>query len=770
MASSSAAALSTATSSFSKRSPVTSVDGSYALLDKIGKGSFGNVYKGTKIATGEVVAIKVLDLDTDEDEISDVRTEIALLSTCDSPNVTRYHGSILNGSKLWIIMDYAGGGSVRGLLKPGPIEERHIAVLAREVLSALVYLHRSVGIIHRDIKAANILLSDTGQVKLCDFGVAGQITMTSARRHSFVGTPYWIAPEIIKRSHYDFKADIWSLGITIIEMATGNPPFADQEPRRALFLIPRSRPPKLEGHFSASIQEFIASCLKEEPEDRPTAENLLKFKFIRDARKGTDSLRELLIRYNTWRAENNDSDDDISFDSSIQSDSDDNIDADDNWIFDTASGTLQRKTPTNPSETSIKKKDIDEDAQHTVKAMPSLGLLSERQANTAIVDDNTVSSSLLSLYNGIGTKDGTSIEQPPRPSIADGGSGSTRPIHPNKTFLAPPSHNQNGAYPGGVIPSPGLRLLVAQSEFDLAESLSPVFPLSPTPLAPPPSTIPFRLGQPNSVQHSRNSSASGSTLSSPLFSGTPRTSHSREVSMDSDTGNSASVPSRPLPPLPISQGNQIHGHRPIGGGGSNLQSSAPRLLHGTRRPSISSPLSLPSQTHTDPDSTSLVSHALPHANALWTQHQLLPPSLQNPSQLLRNPGHAACSGVSLPLYSSQSSKNDLPLKSINAQSAPNLPIRVTPSSRVEPLRPYSPLVSLVSTSRPASPQSQLASSALPDFTAPEHPFPFFAVRPILFDSNILTDPVAIVQPSMKQRAKETLRLIESFEKVFALLP
>ncbi|KAJ1342079.1 hypothetical protein BSLG_003396 [Batrachochytrium salamandrivorans] len=673
----SAAALSTATSSFSKRSPVTSVDGSYALLDKIGKGSFGNVYK----ATGEVVAIKVLDLDTDEDEISDVRTEIALLSTCDSPNVTRYHGSILNGSKLWIIMDYAGGGSVRGLLKPGPIEERHIAVLAREVLSALVYLHRSVGIIHRDIKAANILLSDTGQVKLCDFGVAGQITMTSARRHSFVGTPYWIAPEIIKRSHYDFKADIWSLGITIIEMATGNPPFADQEPRRALNRL----------------------------------------------------AEELLIRYNTWRAENNDSDDDISFDSSIQSDSDDNIDADDNWIFDTASGTLQRKTPTNPSETSIKKKDIDEDAQHTVKAMPSLGLLSERQANTAIVDDNTVSSSLLSLYNGIGTKDGTSIEQPPRPSIADGGSGSTRPIHPNKTFLAPPSHNQNGAYPGGVIPSPGLRLLVAQSEFDLAESLSPVFPLSPTPLAPPPSTILFRL--------------------------------------------------------------------------------APRLLHGTRRPSISSPLSLPSQTHTDPDSTSLVSHALPHANALWTQHQLLPPSLQNPSQLLRNPGHAACSGVSLPLYSSQSSKNDLPLKSINAQSAPNLvtpstlnpassitessldtpqysqqnamlqhssspspirlhqkPIRVTPSSRVEPLRPYSPLVSLVSTSRPASPQSQLASSALPDFTAPEHPFPFFAVRPILFDSNILTDPVAIVQPSMKQRAKETLRLIESFEKVFALLP
>nr|KAJ3418416.1 Serine/threonine-protein kinase 24 [Polyrhizophydium stewartii] len=287
-----------------------SVDGAYALLERIGKGSFGNVFKGVKLATGETVAIKVLDLDTDEDEISDVRKEIALLSKCDSPLITRYHGSILNDTKLWIIMDHAGGGSVRRILKSGPLEERYISVIAREVTQALVYLHKTAGIIHRDIKAANILLTSEGHVQLCDFGVAGQITMTSARRNSFVGTPYWMAPEIIKRSQYDVRADIWSLGITIIEMATGNPPFADQDPRRALFLIPRSRPPKLEGRFSPAIQEFIAHTLKEEPED---VQELLKYKFVKEAPRGTAILTDLLARHERWRAENGDPDDEVAF-------------------------------------------------------------------------------------------------------------------------------------------------------------------------------------------------------------------------------------------------------------------------------------------------------------------------------------------------------------------------------------------------------------------------------------------------------------------------
>ncbi|KAI8912935.1 kinase-like domain-containing protein [Powellomyces hirtus] len=273
----------------------------FLKLERIGKGSFGEVYKGLNRQTNEIVAIKVLDLDTDDDEITDVQKEITMLSHCDSEYITRYHGSYLNDTKLWVIMDYAAGGSMRSILKSGPIDEKYIAIIAREVLHALVYLHKYAAIIHRDIKAANILLTDDGKVKLCDFGVAGQITMSVLRRNSFVGTPYWMAPEIIRRAQYDYKADIWSLGITIIELATGNPPFADQDPRKAIFLIPRTRPARLEGKFSAALREFLALCLKEEPEERPSADELLRTKFIRGSSRGTASLQELLARHEEWK-------------------------------------------------------------------------------------------------------------------------------------------------------------------------------------------------------------------------------------------------------------------------------------------------------------------------------------------------------------------------------------------------------------------------------------------------------------------------------------
>ncbi|KAJ3049343.1 Serine/threonine-protein kinase 25 [Rhizophlyctis rosea] len=314
-------------------SSADSPDNHFVKLERIGKGSFGEVYKGIDKRTNQVIAIKVLDLDTDDDEITDVRKEITLLMHCDSEHVTRYHGSFLNGTKLWIIMDYAAGGSMRNILSSGPIEERHIAIIAREVLLALVYLHKSAEIIHRDIKAANILLTHDCKVKLCDFGVAGQITKTCLRRHSFVGTPYWMAPEIIKRNQYDYKADIWSLGITIIELATGNPPFADQDRRRALFLIPRTRPARLEGNFSGMLKEFIALCLKEEPEERPTAEDLLKSRFILRAAKGTSSLQDLLDRHEQWKRDNPDVGGEI--DPLSVADEDEELQTFDEWDFDT---------------------------------------------------------------------------------------------------------------------------------------------------------------------------------------------------------------------------------------------------------------------------------------------------------------------------------------------------------------------------------------------------------------------------------------------------
>ncbi|XP_017282572.1 mitogen-activated protein kinase kinase kinase kinase 2 isoform X2 [Kryptolebias marmoratus] len=258
----------------------------YELIHRIGCGTYGDVFKARNIKTSELAAIKIVRLDPGDD-ITSIQQEITMMKECKHKNIVAYFGSYHRNTKLWICMEYCGGGSLQDMYQvTGPLKEKQIAFVCRETLQGLYHLHEN-GKMHRDIKGANILLTDRGDVKLADFGVAAEISASVAKRKSFIGTPYWMAPEVAaveKKGGYNHLCDIWAVGITAIELAELQPPMFDLHPMRALMLMSKSsfQPPKLKDKtkWSAGFQSFVKMALIKSPRKRPSAETLLQHPFV----------------------------------------------------------------------------------------------------------------------------------------------------------------------------------------------------------------------------------------------------------------------------------------------------------------------------------------------------------------------------------------------------------------------------------------------------------------------------------------------------------
>ncbi|KAL1245571.1 Serine/threonine-protein kinase [Trichinella spiralis] len=322
----------------------------FDILCKLGEGSYGSVYKAIHKSTGQCLAVKQVPVDTDLQEII---KEISIMQQCDSPYVVKYYGSYFKNSDLWIVMEYCGCGSVSDImrLRKQTLNENEIAVILRDVLTE-------------------------GHAKLADFGVAGQLTDTMAKRNTVIGTPFWMAPEVIQEIGYDCKADIWSLGITALEMAEGKPPYADIHPMRAIFMIPTKPPPSFRNpdEWSAEFIDFVSVCLVKNPDDRPSADDLLQHVFICNA-KSSSVLIEAVQESLHLQAEN-------ANQKALKLDQ----------LYDSDSGTLvSTKSGTVSSVIDVS------------TLVPSVNGLHLNESTAALPNDSPVTNTLLIINDGNGT-------------------------------------------------------------------------------------------------------------------------------------------------------------------------------------------------------------------------------------------------------------------------------------------------------------------------------------------------------------------------------
>lgn len=297
---------------------VTSAD-ELEVCEEVGRGAFGVVYRGHVRASGLEVAIKQIDLENDPTDLLDILREIQIISECRLPQITSFYGCFVKNYQLWVVMEFADGGSIFDILRPGPMKnEKTIAIILKEVLVALEYLHDQ-GKIHRDLKSQNILLTRLGNVKLTDFGVSAQLSSNFSRRNTTVGTPYWMAPEVILNSNggHSFKADLWSLGCCAYELVTGKPPLQrDYPPMRALRHISTcSSDDKFaeligldELDISADLCDFLRHCFVVDPTKRYSAPKLSKHRFITSNTVSSEDqailIRKAITNKQLWDQEN----------------------------------------------------------------------------------------------------------------------------------------------------------------------------------------------------------------------------------------------------------------------------------------------------------------------------------------------------------------------------------------------------------------------------------------------------------------------------------